>query len=452
MSEPLFPAFLKLAGRRVLLVGAGPVGWTKYQALRDAGARVKVVAPAVCPAFVEARVRVIRRAFRDADLRGAWWVVSAAPAEVNRRVAAAAEKRRIFVNAVDHPSAGSAYLGGVVRKGGVTLAVSTDGAAPALAGLVREGLEALLPGELADWTETASSARAGWRAAGVPIHERRPLLLRALNALYERRGDDRAQRRPGFVSLVGAGPGDPGLLTVRALERLRSADLVLYDALVPPEVLALAPRAHRFFVGKRARRKSVEQETIHRLMIRAARRGKQVVRLKCGDPVVLGRGGEEALALAEAGISFELVPGVTSAIAAPELAGIPVTHRGLASGFAVISGHAETAWEPLVSSLSPHALTLVVLMGVATRARLAEALLARGWRPTTPVAVLYGASTAKHREWVGTLEALRVPTEPEGEDAPGTLVIGEVVSLAHALRAPRPARRPEVGGVVDGRR
>src|SRR5512147_2946015 len=152
----------------------------------------------------------------------------------------------------------------------------------------------------------------------------------------------------GFVSLVGAGPGDPELLTLRALRRLREADLVLNDALVDAALLELAPTAQRFFVGKRAGRHSIEQDEIHRLMIRAAHRGQRVVRLKCGDPFVLGRGGEEALALDAAGVRFEIVPGVSAALAAPALAGIPVTHRGLAAGFVVVSGHAAPAYRPIL--------------------------------------------------------------------------------------------------------
>src|SRR5947208_14046366 len=175
----------------------------------------------------------------------------------------------------------------------------------------------------------------------------------------------------GFVSLVGAGPGDPELLTLRAVARLREADLVLYDALAGREALDLAPRARWFYVGKRARRRAIAQDAIERLMIRAARRGERVVRLKCGDPFVLGRGGEEALALARAGIPYEVIPGVSSAIAAPGLAGIPVTHRGLASGFAVVSGHAEEVFAPLLSAIAPESLTIVVLMGTANRARIA---------------------------------------------------------------------------------
>jgi uroporphyrin-III C-methyltransferase/precorrin-2 dehydrogenase/sirohydrochlorin ferrochelatase len=235
----------------------------------------------------------------------------------------------------------------------------------------------------------------------------------------------------GFVSLVGAGPGDPDLLTRRALSRLADADLVLYDALVPKicdELLELAPRAKRFFVGKRAGRHSIDQAGIHTLMIRAARRGERVVRLKCGDPFVLGRGGEEALALEAAGVAYEVVPGVSSAVAAPALAGIPVTHRGLASGFAVISGHAESAFGPALDSLAPGALTLVVLMGLRTRGEIAARLIARGWAPTTPTAIVLGASHAGAHRWLGELGTL-ASAEIDSELA-GIIVVGDVVSLA----------------------
>jgi uroporphyrin-III C-methyltransferase / precorrin-2 dehydrogenase / sirohydrochlorin ferrochelatase len=250
----------------------------------------------------------------------------------------------------------------------------------------------------------------------------------------------------GFVSLVGAGPGDPDLLTRKAARRLAEADLVLYDALVDPAVLDLAGQARRFYVGKRAGRPHVSQEQIHRIMIRAARRGARVVRLKGGDPFVFGRGGEEALALVDAGVPFEVVPGVSSAVAAPALAGIPVTHRGAASGFAVVSGHAESAWGPALDSLAPNALTVVVLMGLSSRAAIAARLIDRGWPAATPAAIVWGASRAEGTAWRGTLADLgAAAAPPEAEDAPGTIVVGEVVSLAEALAG---AERPltAVGG------
>jgi uroporphyrin-III C-methyltransferase / precorrin-2 dehydrogenase / sirohydrochlorin ferrochelatase len=239
---------------------------------------------------------------------------------------------------------------------------------------------------------------------------------------------------------VGAGPGDPDLLTQRAVRRLEEADLVLYDALVSPEVLPLASRAQCLSVGKRACKPSISQEAINRCLVRGAKRGKRVVRLKCGDPFVFGRGGEEAIALAAAGVPFEIVPGVSSAFAAPALAGIPVTHRGVSSSVIVVSGHSPSAYAPIVDAVTPHSTTIVVLMGLGSRMRLAQHLLHRGWAATTPAAVLLSASSAAARTWIGTLgeltaesSALNVDVAPG--DAPGTIVVGQVVALAYQLGA-----------------
>jgi uroporphyrin-III C-methyltransferase / precorrin-2 dehydrogenase / sirohydrochlorin ferrochelatase len=237
----------------------------------------------------------------------------------------------------------------------------------------------------------------------------------------------------GSVCLVGGGPGDPELLTRRAAQRLADADVVFYDALVDQEALALAPTARRVFVGKRAGRQAVSQDAIHRLMIRAAQRGLRVVRLKGGDPFVFGRGGEEALALSAAGIPFEVVPGITSATSAAALAGIPVTHRGLASAFVVVSGHGEEGYRPMLESMAPHAATIVVLMGVGHIGTIAALLIDRGWRPHTPAAVLFGASTAQSLVWTTSLSALMDDDNVPDHPGPGTVVIGEVVRLQGAI-------------------
>src|SRR5262249_1291760 len=239
----------------------------------------------------------------------------------------------------------------------------------------------------------------------------------------------------GHVSLVGAGPGDPGLLTRQAVSRLRAADLVLYDALIDLRTLKLARRAQRFFVGKRAGRHSMTQPAITSLRIRAARRGKRVVRLKGGDPFVFGRGGEEALALHAAGVSFDVVPGVTSAIAAPTLAGIPVTHRGVSSGVLVVGGHDESAFASTISGLPPNRITLVVMMGVNRRAALAAHLIARGWACGTPAAVLVDASKPTQTFWCGTLEDLALDRADVETCGPGTIVIGDVVALSTQVHA-----------------
>jgi uroporphyrin-III C-methyltransferase / precorrin-2 dehydrogenase / sirohydrochlorin ferrochelatase len=233
----------------------------------------------------------------------------------------------------------------------------------------------------------------------------------------------------GHVSLVGAGPGDPELLTRKALLRLRRADLVLYDALVDERVLALAPRAQRFFVGKRAGRHALAQHEIHAVMIRAAKRGRRVVRLKGGDPFVFGRGGEEALALQQSGIPFDVVPGVTSAIAAPASAGIPLTHRGLASAFFVVSGHDREVFADAIGALRPNGVTIVVLMGFGRRAEIAGDLLTAGWDPTLPAAIVADGTLPRRQVWRGSLNDLAEGRAHVGGDGPALIVIGKVAAL-----------------------
>ena len=432
-----FPAFLDLTSRHVVVVGGGPVAASKIESLLAAGARVTVVAPVIHQEIERAGVEIVRREFRDVDLDGAWWVVAAAPPAVNRQVSAAAEARRVFVNAVDDPRNATAYLGGVVRRDGVTMAISTDGRAPALVGLLREALDAFLPREIDEWLNASDEARRVWRAERTPMEARRPQLLAMLNALYASTSQtpNAKPRIPtkAQVALVGAGPGDPELWTMRAVAYLAQADLVLYDALVDAGALRRFTNAQCFCVGKRAGRESVRQETIHRLMIRAARQGKRVVRLKGGDPFVFGRGAEEALALAMAGIAFEVVPGVSSAIAAPALAGIPVTHRGSASGFLVLSGHAADAFEHGLKAVQPNAVSLVVLMGLGSRHELAETLMARGWNGATPAAIVCGASTPAEWVWTGTIAGLGANEPPAG--IAGVVVIGDVVRVRERLGA-----------------
>jgi uroporphyrin-III C-methyltransferase len=239
-----------------------------------------------------------------------------------------------------------------------------------------------------------------------------------------------------MVSLVGAGPGDPELLTLRAVKRLQEADLVLYDALIDPQVLDHARSARRVYVGKRAGRHAVSQDFINRLLVRAARRGQKVVRLKGGDPFVFGRGGEGALALASAGLPFEVVPGISSAIAAAGLSGIPVTHRSLAAGFLVVSGHAEGAYGPILRSLEPGSATVVIMMGIANVAAIASLLISRGWSGLTPSAVVFGAATRDADVWTVTLADLQCGIDVTDVAAPGTVVIGSVVGIRMAIATP----------------
>jgi uroporphyrin-III C-methyltransferase len=257
----------------------------------------------------------------------------------------------------------------------------------------------------------------------------------------------------GHVSLVGAGPGDPGLLTRTAIARLRRADVLLYDALVDDRILKYARRAQRFFVGKRAGRQALSQTAIQALMIRTARRGRRVVRLKGGDPFVFGRGGEEALALQRAGVAYDVVPGISSAIAAPAAAGIPVTHRGAAAAFLVVSGHDEAAFAATVGQLQPNAITVVVLMGLARSAAIACALIDRRWRRSTPAAVIVGASTPEQQVWRGTLDAMaNGAVEIDGSGA-GTIVVGDVVAVGlQSVYEERSSRGPQARVYVSAGR
>lgn len=240
--------------------------------------------------------------------------------------------------------------------------------------------------------------------------------------------------RAGLVSLVGAGPGDPDHLTLKAAQRLREADLVLFDALVSPDVVALATAAEHVCVGKRAGRPQTSQVAIHRAMIAAARGGRRVVRLKGGDPFVFGRGGEEALALAEAGIPCEVVPGVTTAIAAPGLAGIPVTHRGVAGGVVILTGADAATCAAALDALPADLLTVVLLMSLGTRSAVATRLLARGWAPDLPAAMLLGAATSAAWTWRGALAELTTALVPvDRDELPGTIVIGRVAGLPLSL-------------------
>jgi len=460
MSEPgaeLFPLFLKLRDRAVLLVGGGPVATAKAGALAEAGARVTVVAPQLTDALAAlAGARgwtVCQRGFVASDVEGMWLAIAAATSPVNRAVADAAEARQLFLVAVDDPASASAYGAGIVRKAGVTVAISTSGQAPALAGLLREGLEAVLPDDLNIWVEQAARQRAAWRADGTPMADRRPRLLAALNELYRQRNrplsSEDAVAAGGRVTLVGAGPGDADLLTRRGAERLGQADIVFYDALSSETMRTLAPEARWFYVGKRACRQSIAQDTLNRLLIKEASRGRRVVRLKAGDPFVFGRGGEEALALAHAGIPCEVVPGVSSAVAAAALAGIPVTHRGVSSAFTVVSGHHQAVYRPVLEGVPRTGSTIVVLMGLRHRAAIAGHLLQLGWRGETPAAVVLGAATPAAARFVSTLAALAAAgasddTGDEDFGRPGVLVIGEAVGVAAEIeRAYAAAAAPD---------
>ncbi len=383
----MYPLFLRLTGRPVLVVGGGELATRRAQRLLDHGALVTVVAPEVTPALAERADVVHRRAFEPADVEGMWLVQACAPAEVNSQVAQVCEQERTWcVDAASAPTS-PAWTGSLITgPDGVAVAV-TGGGDPGRAKLLR--------------TE----------------------LTRMLSQL-----DLRPQRTgTGSVALVGAGPGDPDLLTVRARDLLAAADVVVTDRLAPRAALGLT-HGRIVHVGKSPGDHTVGQADINEILVAEATAGNRVVRLKGGDPFVLGRGGEELAACLEAGIDVEVVPGITSAVAVPAAAGMPVTHRGMATGFLVATAHGEDP--ALVAHLAaiPPEITIVLLMGVRSLQMVVDVLLTQR-DPGTPAAVVERGWTPEQRTVSATLATVVQAATDAGVRAPSLVVIGAVAAL-----------------------
>src|SRR5665213_137747 len=355
MEPELFPLFLKIAGRACVVVGAGKIAETKIQSLLRCGAVVRVVAPVATPAIREAaeagKIVWERRAFVPADLAGAFLVIAATSSKaLHEQIFRQARQDGILCNSVDEPERCDFYYPAAVRRGPLQIAISTGGRAPSLAQRLREDLEVQFGPEYGPWTEDLGRARTALMSQAITGEERREL-LRELSSdrafrefLNERNAAPAAtelkQKPVGKVYFLGAGPGDPELLTVKARRILGSAEVVLHDALVAPEIVQLARAdAEVYDVGKRCGRNSIRQEEIHTLLIRYAAQGRMVARLQGGDPLIFGRAGEEMTALRNAGIDFEIVPGVTAASAAAAAVRIPLTDRRLASKLVFLSAH-----------------------------------------------------------------------------------------------------------------
>ena len=439
-----------LKGRRVLVVGGGKVAADKIAPLIHAGARVHLVALEISDdmqPWLPHVWKVERRRARLDDVEGARVVVAATDdLFTNRSLAVAAREHGILVNAADDPDYCDFYSPAVIRRGPVVITISTDGGSPLLAAQLRRLLEAALP----DALRSIADLFVGLRTRGLKGLSRRSQLLRALvdpkitrlvdldrtdeaarrlEALY-RQGDEPFE--PGTVAIVGAGPGSRELLTLRALDRIQRADVILHDALVANEVLELAlPGTRVIDVGRRrglsaaaGRGARAISELRLRLMLREARAGNRVVRLHGGDPFVFGRGGEEVDALAAAGVPFEVVPGVSSVVAAPAAAGVPLTHRGVARGFTVRTGH--TTEGRTAAELPPDEETVVVLMGLQGVEDVTTGLIREGRDPSTPAVAVSRATLADQKVVVGTLRDLAGRVRVAGLQAPATLIVGEV--------------------------
>ena len=392
-SAGSFPLTLRIAGRKVVVVGGGHVATRRAHALVEAGAELTVISPRLTARLTElaeqGRITWAERTYEDGDLVGAWLVQTAtADAATDDRVAADAEARAIWCLKGGDPDAATAWTPAVARVDDVLIAVSGGGDAGRASSL-RDGVAAAL------------------QAGDLPMRHR-------------------THHPEGFVALVGGGPGDPGLLTVRGRRLLAEADVVVVDRLAPTAFLAeLAPDVEVIDVGKMPDHHPIPQSEINRLLIDHARQGRIVVRLKGGDPYVFGRGGEERQACEDAGVPVEVVPGVTSAVAVPAAVGIPVTHRGLARGFSVLTGHESTGVLP-----RDRAHTLVLLMGVKRLGETADELIAAGHDPETPVAVVESGWSDQQRVTVGTLATIAARAVESGVRPPAVTVIGDVVTLS----------------------
>ncbi|MGD9952956.1 MAG: siroheme synthase CysG [Burkholderiales bacterium] len=435
------PIFLNVRGEPCLVVGAGQVGSRKAALLRRAGAQVTITTE-----------------FREEEV-GRYALVIAATSDqaVNRAVAAAARARHIPVNVVDQPALCSFILPSIIERPPLVVAVSSGGASPVLARLLRARLESLVPaayGRLASLAAefrdrvkarfSGPERRRFWeRTLQGPIAElvlngRDAQARKALEAALE---DTRLAFSGGEVSLVGAGPGDPDLLTFRALRLMQQADVVVYDRLVSKPILDLVRmEAERIYAGKERAQHTLPQEDINALLVRLAKEGKRVVRLKGGDPFIFGRGGEEIDTLAAEGIPFQVVPGITAAAGCASYAGIPLTHRDHAQSVVFVTGHLkdgslELNWRALAQ---PHQ-TIVFYMGLLALEQLCARLVEHGLPAETPAALVQAGTTPQQRVLAGTLATLPGLVQRSEVRAPTLIIVGEVVRLRERLKWFEPA-------------
>lgn len=452
-----FPVFFDLNGKRCLVVGGGDVAARKVSLLFRAGARVTVVSPELCERLQSrlANDEIIHeaRGFEDADLEACVLIVAATDDQaVNKKVSELAHAKCIPVNVVDQPKLCSFIVPSIIDRSPVQVAVSTGGASPVLARLLRARLETIIPaayGRLATlmnefrdkvkkqltdegkrrrfWEDVAQGSIAELIFSGKEEAAR--------EAMHNAVDDARVSESKGEVYLVGAGPGDPDLLTFRALRLLQQADVIVYDRLVSAEILDMARRdADLVYVGKERNKHTLPQEDINLLLARVAKKGKRVLRLKGGDPFIFGRGGEEIETLMQEGVSFQIVPGITAAAGAASYAGIPLTHRDYAQSVTFVTGHLKDGsmnlnWSALAQ---PHQ-TLVVYMGLLGLETLCTKLIEHGLSAETPMALVQKATTRQQKVVVGTLGAMPGIVSKTTIKPPTLIIVGDVVKLQKKL-------------------
>ncbi|OFE11925.1 uroporphyrinogen-III C-methyltransferase [Pseudohongiella acticola] len=451
------PIFMNVRGQRCLLVGAGEVASRKAALLVRTGATLIVVAP-----WISDPVRdlvnqhggeIHERGFTDNDLNDVVLAIAATDDDkVNRHVSELARERNLPVNVVDQTELCSFIVPAIVDRSPVVVAISTGGSSPVLTRQLKEKIDIMLPaaygrlaamlGSLRDRvklgvTDFSRRTRFWEKLLSGPLPElmlsgREQEAMQLFETSLARADDDQSQ---GEVYLVGAGPGDPDLLTLKALRLMYAADVVLYDRLVSPEIMKrVRPDADKVFVGKEAKHHPVPQEQINDMLVRLAREGKKVLRLKGGDPFIFGRGGEEIDQLAAAGLPFQVVPGVTAASGCAAYAGIPLTHRDFSQSVRFVTGHMKND-EPDLDwpVLAKEDQTLVIYMGLITLPVICEQLQAYGMNSAMPVAIVEQGTLPQQRVVTGTLQDIAGKVEAAGVKAPAIIIVGQVVKLHREL-------------------
>ncbi len=435
------------------MVGGGPVALRKIRLMVSAGAKITVVAPELCNDLVTEfgdRIQHHSRPFNDDDIMG-YRLITAATNDhkVNKRVSELAQRANIPVNVVDQPELCSFITPSIVDRSPVLVAISTGGDAPVLARMLRAKLEAFIPSSYGKLAETMGRYRDAIKAALPTERDRRmfwekvvhgpiaELFFSGRNAEAEQRlqlsleNSNKAHAEVGEVWLIGAGPGDPDLLTFRALRLMQQADVVLYDRLVSPEILNLCRRdADRIYVGKRRADHAVPQGDINQRLVDLALQGKSVVRLKGGDPFIFGRGGEEIELLAQSGVPFQIVPGITAASGCATYAGIPLTHRDHAQSCVFITGHLKDGtvdlnW-PMLANPNQ---TVVIYMGLIGLPYICQKLIEHGVSSSMPIALIEQGTTDRQRVYTGDLATMPSIIKNKQVKAPTLIIIGSVVSL-----------------------
>ncbi|HIE4214834.1 TPA: siroheme synthase CysG [Proteus mirabilis] len=449
-----FPIFCQLNNKPCLLVGGGEVAERKARLLMEAGAVISVVAPTFTPQFMqwqnEQRLQCFMAEFSVADLADKWLVIAATDNEqVNQHVYQQATEQRIFCNVVDSPKQASFIMPSVIDRSPIMVAISSGGKAPVLARILREKMERWLPNSLGALAQLAGKLREQVKQRFATMSARRYFWEhffadKALQAEIDAGRDNAIQQRistllsennqpQGNVVLVGAGPGDAGLMTIKGLQQCQQADVVVYDRLVSDEVMNLVRRdAERIYVGKRAGFHCVPQEEINQILINHAKAGKRVVRLKGGDPFIFGRGSEELEALIEHQIPFSVVPGITAASGCTTYAGIPLTHRDYAQSVRFITGHGKGLNDAQWQCIAQDNQTLVFYMGLSKADYIQQMLLNQHMRATMPVAIVEKGTLATQKVVVGQLQQLAEMAN--SMQSPALIIVGEVVSLNQKLQ------------------